>query len=103
MKGAIPGGVPPLASLLFRMQRAHLEVHHFEAEATSTMVRDPNGRLRIGAIKVSLAPTVSPEVREKMGRCLELFESFCTVTQSVRRGIEVTVAVEPRSARRAAV
>jgi hypothetical protein len=44
-----------------------------------------------------MMPTVGAEMREKMGRCLELFESFCTVTQSVRHGIEVTVAVEPRS------
>jgi hypothetical protein len=30
-----------------------------------------------------------------MQRCLELFEEFCVVTQSVRAGIEVDVVVEP--------
>jgi uncharacterized OsmC-like protein len=85
------------SSLLFCMQKAHLEVRDFEAEVSTTMVRDPSGRLRIGGIQVAMKPTVSAETRERMGRCLELFESFCTVTQSVRRGIEVTVAVEPRS------
>ena len=84
------------SSLLFCMQKARLEVQDFEAEVSTSMVRDPDGRLRIGGMSVQLAPTVSPEVHEKMGRCLELFERFCTVTQSVRRGIEVTVAVEPR-------
>jgi organic hydroperoxide reductase OsmC/OhrA len=84
------------SSLLFCMQKARLEVRDFEAEVSTSMVRDPDGRLRIGGISVCLAPTVSPEDRERMGRCLELFESFCTVTQSVRRGIDVTVAVEPR-------
>lgn len=34
-----------------------------------------------------------------MRRCLELFEGFCVVTQSVRRGIDVDVAVEPVSER----
>lgn len=86
------------SSLLFCMQKARLEVQEFEAEVSSSMVRDPDGRLRIGGMSVRLAPTVSPEVHEKMGRCLELFERFCTVTQSVRRGIEVTVAVKPRLA-----
>jgi organic hydroperoxide reductase OsmC/OhrA len=85
------------ASLLFCMQKAHLEVSDFEAEVSTTLARDPGGRLRIGAMRVCLAPTVSAEVRGRMGRCMELFEDFCTVTQSVRRGIEVTVAVEPRT------
>lgn len=84
------------SSLLFCMQKAHLDVDGFEADVTASMVRDPNGRLRIGAMQVCLAPTVSAEVRARMGRCQELFESFCTVTESVRHGIEVTVAVEPR-------
>ena len=33
--------------------------------------------------------------RSRVERCLELFEDFCVVTQSVRNGIEVDVAVEP--------
>ena len=33
------------------------------------------------------------------GRCLEIFESFCTVTESVRHGIDVAVAVEPEVVR----
>jgi len=30
-----------------------------------------------------------------MKRCLELFEEYCTVTASVRGGIDVAVEVEP--------
>lgn len=84
------------SSLLFCLRKARLDVRGFEGEVWTTMVRDPNGRLRVGAMGVRLAPTVTPDVRAKMGRCLELFEDFCTVTQSVRRGIEVAVSVEPR-------
>lgn len=84
------------SSLLFCMRKARLDVRGLDVEVSTTTVRDPNGRLRIGAIGVELAPSVSAEVRGKMDRCLELFEGFCTVTQSVRRGIEVGVTVEPR-------
>ena len=58
------------------------------------MVRNERGRLRIGEIRVRLAPDVAPEQRERMSRCLELFEDFCTVTQSIRQGIAVNVEVE---------
>lgn len=49
-------------------------------------------------IHVTLAPEVTAEVRDRMGRCLEVFESFCVVTESVRRGIDVAVRVEPATA-----
>jgi len=32
--------------------------------------------------------------RERMNRCLEIFEDFCLVTQSVRKGIDVQVDVQ---------
>jgi organic hydroperoxide reductase OsmC/OhrA len=84
------------SSLLFCMQKRRLEVGEFPVEVRTTTVRNAEGRMRIGEIRVCLAPTVTPDVRAQMGRCLELFESFCVVTESVRAGIEVKVAVEPR-------
>jgi organic hydroperoxide reductase OsmC/OhrA len=84
------------SSLLFCMQKARLEVQGFEADVRCTTVRNEAGRMRIGEVRVCLAPTVTADTRQKMGRCLEVFESFCMVTESVRRGIEVKVAVEPR-------
>lgn len=32
-----------------------------------------------------------------LGNCLDVFEDFCVVTQSVREGIDVEVTVEPRA------
>lgn len=91
------------SSLLFCMQKARLEVTEFEVDVSTAMMRDPDGRLRVAGMSVSLAPTVTPETRERMGRCLDLFEDFCTVTQSVRRGFEVSVAVQPRAPQAAGV
>jgi uncharacterized OsmC-like protein len=86
------------ASLLFCMEKARLEARAFEAEVHVTQVRNPAGRLRIGEVRVCLAPTVTSEVQAAMGRCLALFESFCVVTESVRHGIPISVSVEPRLA-----
>jgi organic hydroperoxide reductase OsmC/OhrA len=57
-------------------------------------VRNERGRLRIGGLRVRLAPEVTAEQRERMGRCLDLFQDFCLVTESVRDGIAVDVEVE---------
>lgn len=86
------------SSLLFCMRKAHLEPAGLEAEVRADTVRNAEGRLRVGGIHVRLLPTVTPEVEARMRRCLEVFESFCLVTESVRAGIDVRVAVEPRVA-----
>ena len=83
------------ASLLFCLRKSRIEVTELQARAEGELVRNQNGRLRIGRITVTLEPVVSAEDRARMDRCLGLFQDFCTVTESVRHGIEVDVAVEP--------
>jgi hypothetical protein len=63
------------------------------------MNRNAAGRLRIGGVAVRIAVDVAPEDGPRMGRCLGLFEDFCVVTQSVRGGIPVDVALEIPEAR----
>lgn len=81
------------ASLLYCLRRSRVEVKGLQTTVEGTLVRNERGRLRIGEIRVVLAPDVDPAQRERMGRCLELFEDFCIVTESVRAGIPVTVQV----------
>lgn len=61
-------------------------------------MRTERGRLRIGGLRVRLAPELSVEQRGRIGRCLDLFQDFCIVTESVREGIAVDVQVESASA-----
>lgn len=82
------------ASLLYCLRRAHIEIDGLTAEVETTKVRDGRGRLRIGAMRVTLHPEVAGANEHRLGRCLELFEDFCVVTESVRHGIEVAVAVD---------
>lgn len=86
------------ASALFCLRKARIDVKGLKSHVAVRLERNDKGRLRIGGIKVRLAPRLDPGDRERIGRCLDLFEDFCVVTQSVRGGLPVEVAVEPEAA-----
>ena len=66
------------------------------AEVVAHVVRNEQGRFRIKGIDVELAPEVLESDKPRLQRCQQLFEDFCIVTESVRRGIPVNVkVVEP--------
>jgi organic hydroperoxide reductase OsmC/OhrA len=81
------------ASLKFCLERSRIEVLDMTARVEGTMVRNERGRFRIDSLRVRLEPVVAPADVERMGRCLEMFEDFCIVGQSVRQGIDVGVEV----------
>lgn len=83
------------ASLLFCLRKARIEVTDLRTSVEGTMARNAEGRLRVASLQVRLHPTVSEADRPRMARCLELFEDFCVVTESVRHGITVDAVVEP--------
>jgi uncharacterized OsmC-like protein len=83
------------ASALYCLRKARIEVRALRADVHGRLVRNEHGRLRVGQIAVTIRPEVAAADRERMARCLELFEDFCVVTQSVRAGIDVKVDVEP--------
>jgi len=83
------------ASLLLCLRKARIDVPELRTTVTGSIVRNECGRLRIGEIRVKLEPGLSPEARGRISRCLELFQDFCIVTESVQQGIPVRVEVEP--------
>ena len=85
------------ASLLFCLSKARVDVSDFAAHVEGTVARNDEGRLRISELRVTLAPAVRDAERDRMQRCLSLFEDFCTVTASIRKGIPVHVEVAPTS------
>ncbi|MDA8398925.1 MAG: OsmC family protein [Actinomycetota bacterium] len=88
------------ASLLYCLRRAHVDVTAMHCEAKASPTRNAEGRLRIGSMRVVLQPVISPGTEGRVERCLELFENFCVVTESVRAGIGVSVEVDAASKRR---
>jgi len=85
------------ASALYCLRRARIEVHRMRTTVRTSLERNEAGRLRVKGISVLIEPIVDEAEQGRMQRCLELFEDFCVVTQSVRSGIEVEVTVEPSS------
>lgn len=79
------------ASLLFCLSKARVEVGGIETAVTGTYRRNERGRLRIGRLDVVLEVD-APDASE-LGKCLDLFEDFCVVTESVRAGVDVGVTV----------
>jgi uncharacterized OsmC-like protein len=86
------------ASLVYCLRRAHIAVRQLRVKVEGAVVRNERGRLRIGELRVTLYPDLPAEEQGRIGRCLDLFEDFCIVTESVRSGINVQVAVEAQSA-----
>ena len=81
------------SSLLYCLRKAKIEVRGLEATVKASTARNDEGRLRVRSIDVQIDLDVSEGDRVRLARCLELFENYCTVTQSVRKGIEVNVKV----------
>jgi uncharacterized OsmC-like protein len=81
------------ASLLFCLTKAGVSASGLSTKIDAELVRNERGRLRVGRFLVRLQPRVEPG--PQLSRCLEVFEDFCVVTESVRRGIPVEVTVQP--------
>ena len=82
------------ASLLFCARKLRLNMTGLHADVRVRHARNEKGRLRIGGIDVEISPHIAESDEQKLQRCREMFEDFCVVTQSVRSGIDVSVAVK---------
>ena len=81
------------SSLLFCLKKQRIDIK-LGVQVKVQTVRTGNKRLRLGKIEVHMTPELAAEDKDRAARCAELFEDFCTVTQSIRQGIPVEVHVE---------
>lgn len=82
------------ASLLFCIRKARVETGPIRTQVKVGIIRNENRRLRIGKVEVLIDPGIPESEKEKAARCLGLFEDFCTVSQSVRQGVDIAVSVK---------
>jgi hypothetical protein len=81
------------ASLLEALRHAHLEVTALTTEVVSVVRANAEGLPRIDHVDVVIKPVLAafaPRAR----RCEEVFERHCTVTSSVREGVDIRVRVD---------
>jgi uncharacterized OsmC-like protein len=84
------------SSLLFCYRKSRVDIHDLTVDIVMTLSRNEAGRQRISDIRVEISPEMGSADRDRVDRCTELFESFCTVTESIRQGIHVTIDLKPR-------
>jgi organic hydroperoxide reductase OsmC/OhrA len=81
------------AALLEALRHAHVEVLECETDAVAVVIPNENGLPRIDHVEVRIHPRIA-EHSPRADRCADIFQNHCTVTQSVKRGIDVRVQVE---------
>jgi len=81
------------ASLLFCLGKSRVEIGSINTSIVGTYQRDDKKRLRIGGLKVTLQIDIADDDLQRANRCLDIYEDFCVVTASVRKGIDVDVTV----------
>ncbi len=79
------------ASLMFCLAKQDVPANCIHTEATCSLVRNQNKRLRVGQIAVRITANDTLLQSKKLDRCNNLFEDFCVVTASLREGISVAV------------
>ena len=79
------------SSLLYSLYKSRVKVKNVETVVTATAAMNQDGYLRIKDIDVQIRVEVDEEDKPRLSRCLEIFQNYCTVTESVRKGIQVNV------------
>ncbi|MFH2050705.1 MAG: OsmC family protein [bacterium] len=85
------------ASLMFCLKKARAEINGLKTKIKTKIIRTDKGRMRIGGSTVEIVLDVNDGQESRLGHCLDLFEDYCIVTQSVRDGIDVDVQVKNNS------
>ena len=82
------------ASLVFCLRTKFKEqTAPVRASVTGRLERNERGRFRIAGLAVQIRLAEDAGALKHLERCLEQFEDFCIVTESVRKGIPVSVEV----------
>lgn len=83
------------ASLVFCLNRAKIPVRDLTTDVSVDLTRNDRKRLRIGHVAVELHLAVDDPTA--VSSCLDAYEDFCVVTQSVREGLNVEVGIDLRA------
>ncbi len=81
------------ASLAFCLRKSRADLKGMKTIAQGTVGRE-EGLLRLQKIDIKIYPKLgSEEDMEKLERCKGLFEKYCIVTESIRKGLPVDIEI----------
>lgn len=80
-------------SLLFALRKFKQAPEPIRCQVQAEVGRSAEGRMRVLHMQATLHLGVPQSQLQHLDRVLDQFESFCTVTQSVRAAIPITVQV----------
>jgi len=81
------------SSLIYCLKKARIPINNLETTVKTNLFKNEKGRTRIKSIDIQISLEVNEEDKTRINRCLTIFEDYCTVTQSIRNGIQVNVKV----------
>ncbi len=82
------------SSLLFALRKFKQDAGGIVTTATARIERNEEQRLRVQAIEVMIVLGKPAAGIDHIERIVSQFEAFCTVSQSVGRGIHIAVTVD---------
>jgi len=83
-----------MASLIFCLEKKRVDFGNLKGEVVGKVER-VDGRLRVTHLDVKIKTAIQEDDEKKLQRCVDIFEDYCVVTESIRNGIDVDVSVEP--------
>ena len=88
------------SSFAFCLEKSRISSNDFEltTTATTTIDRNEQNRLRVKNINVEIKPVFKneanvEELKAKFQRCVSIFQDYCTVSASIKQGIDITTNV----------
>jgi uncharacterized OsmC-like protein len=81
------------ASLLFALTKFRQDANGLTAHGSCIVDRNEAGRLRVKGIEVRIELGAEAQALPKIDRVIAQFENFCTVSESVKAGIPVSVEI----------
>ena len=81
------------SSLIYCLNKARIPIINLETIVKTNLFENEKGLTRIRNIDIQILLEVNEEHKTRLNRCLTIFEDYCTVTQSIRNGIQVNVKV----------
>ena len=82
------------SSLIYCLKKARIPIIDLKTAVKTQLIRNENKRLRIENIELEIYLKIKEEDKSRVHRCLSIFEDYCTVTQSIRKGIKVQVKIK---------